>query len=123
VVGTEWIVSGRVRLRRRIVTERRTIDVVVRREVVEFDGEQVDFHDGHLIGTAWDGPSVEQPADPTPFTAVLREEVPIVSLAIRPYERVTVTTTRVQDTATVHDTVQAEHVEITMHPPHDTEEQ
>ena len=121
-VGTEWVVSGRVRLRRRIVTEYRTVEVAVRREIVEVAGDTVDFRDGHLVGVGLDGPPVAAPAPSTPFVAVLREEVPVVTVQVRPYERFTVTTTRVQDAATVHDTVRREQLDVTVHPHQPAEE-
>jgi len=120
-VGTEWSVSGKLRLRRRIVTENRTIEVSVRREILELAGDDLDFRDGRLIGTAAGGRPEDQPAERAPFVAVLREEVPVVTLEVRPYERVTVSVMRVQDFETVHDTVQHEQVEITQNP-HDTKE-
>ncbi len=119
-VGTEWVVSGRLRLRRRIVTERRTVEIEVRREVIELQGETVDFHEGFLVGTALDGPPVQPTGTPAPFVAVLREEVPVITFGVRPYERVTVSMRRVQDTDTVHRTLRHEQVEISTHPPHGT---
>ena len=121
-VGTEWVVSGRVRIRRRIVTEYRTIEVAVRREIVELDGDTVDFRDGRLVGVALDGPPVAPPDPTAPFVAVLREEVPVVTLQVRPYERLTVTTSRRQSAEAVHDTVRHEQVDITTHPSHPAEE-
>lgn len=115
-VGTEWVVSGRVRVRRRIVTEYRTIEIAVRREIVELDGDTVDFREGRLVGVGLDGPAVPAPAGAAPFAAVLREEFPLVSMQIRPYERLTVTTTNVPGAATVQDTVRREQLDITTQP-------
>lgn len=112
-VGTEWVVAGHVRVRRRVVTERRTIEVDVRREIVEIEGDDVDFDHGRLFGTALDGPPVAGPSSvPAPFVAVLREEVPRVELDVRAYERLTVTTIRVQDAATVHTAVSREEIDV-----------
>ena len=65
-------------VRRRIVTEVRTIEVTVRREVLEVE---------HLPA---DGPALPVAQAPREaLSLVLSEEVPVVSLAVQPYERVT----------------------------------
>jgi stress response protein YsnF len=91
-VGIEWVVSGRARLRRRIVSETRSIEVVVRRE--ELVIETVDTttqEDGQvLVGTSSDGPSVQDVGPVPELVIVLNEEVPQVTMTTRPYERVSV---------------------------------
>ena len=112
-VATEWTVSGRVRVQRRIVTERRTVEIEVRREIVELHGDALDFREGLLVGTELDGPPVERPVgDAQPLVVVLREEVPVVTMQVRPYEQVTLLSTLVSAVDTVTDTVQREQVEM-----------
>lgn len=63
-------------VRRRVVTELRTIEVQVRREVLEVE---------HL---PLDGPALPVAGEPRQaLTVVLSEEVPVVRLEVRPYER------------------------------------
>jgi hypothetical protein len=65
-------------VRRRIVTEVRTVEVTVRREVLEVE---------HLPA---DGPALPVGAEPRQaLSLVLSEEVPVVTLRVQPYERVT----------------------------------
>lgn len=92
-VGTEWAEAGQIRLRRRIVTETRTVEVSVRREELVVDVLDVDERHGALLGTARDGRVSDEPDPQRPLVIVLQEEVPEVSVRLRPYERVTVTTT------------------------------
>ncbi len=66
-------------VRRRIVTEVRTIEVTVRREVLEVE---------HLPA---EGPAMPVAREPRQaLSLVLSEEVPVVALQVQPYERVTV---------------------------------
>lgn len=111
-IGTEWVRSGRVRVRRRVVTERRTVEVEVRREVLELEGDDVDFRDGHLVGTDLRGPVVTAPTDSGPVVVVLREEVPEVVLRVAAYERVTVSRSRVEDTQVLEGTLAHEEVDV-----------
>ena len=65
-------------VRRRIVTEVRTVEVTVRREVLEVE---------HLPA---DGPALPVAQEPRQaLSLVLSEEVPVVTLQVQPYERVT----------------------------------
>lgn len=91
-VGTEWTESGRIRLRRRIITETRTFEVTVRREELVIDTHNVRSHDGVMCGTGYDGPRKATPTAQPPIRIVLQEEVPEVALRLTPYELVTVTT-------------------------------
>jgi len=80
-VGTRWVGVERVRVRTRIVTETRRVEVRVRRE--ELVVEQVALVD--------DEPAADVPVGAQePQVIVLHEEVPTVSLATRAYERVRV---------------------------------
>ena len=78
-VGTRRVPTEKVLVRRRVVTEVRQIEVTVRREVVEVHRVPLDGHERAPVG----GP-------PEPLVILLSEEVPVVQLETRPYERVTV---------------------------------
>lgn len=97
-VATEWTVSGRVRLRRRIETRTETIEVTLRREVLLVEPEDaVDtIGDGSVFsGRAGDDPAVAAPsATPEPIVLVLSEEVPQIGVRLQPYERVRVEVVR-----------------------------
>lgn len=111
-VGTEWAEAGQIRLRRRIVTETRTVEVSVRREELEIDVLDVEERRGVLIGTAKDGRVSDEPQSRRPLVIVLQEEVPEVSVQLRPYERVTVTTTIGNRTGRVTDGLRHEEVQL-----------
>lgn len=101
-------VGIRAVVRRRIVTEVRQVDVTVRREVLEVE---------HLpLVEDADAPHRELPppgGDSRPLTILLSEEVPVVQLETRPYERVTVSVEAVTEQQTVTATVDTEQAEIT----------
>jgi hypothetical protein len=94
--------SVRAVVRRRIVSEVRTIEVTVRREVLEV--EQLPA----------EGPALPVSGEPrTALTVVLSEEVPVVSMQVQPYERVTVDVRNVQADERVTTTSGEERVELT----------
>jgi len=65
-------------VRRRIVTEVRTLEVTVRREVIEVETLPAE------------GPALPVASEPRQaLSLVLSEEVPVVTLEVQPYERVT----------------------------------
>ena len=83
-VGTTWQAVERVRIARRIVTEVRQIEVAVRREeLVVQRGSMADPRDGF----APEGPDPQTGDD---IVMVLSEEVPLITMGTRPYERVRV---------------------------------
>ena len=114
-VGVERVACGIVRFRRRIVTDTQRIEVVVRREVLEFDPP---------LGPAATGAdevydveadvAADGPEDPSGRTLVvdLHAEVPVVSVQLRPVERVRVGVRRVQATDQVPVTVAREQVQV-----------
>lgn len=66
-------------VRRRIVTEVRTIEVTVRREVLEVEELPAE------------GPAMPVATEPRhALSLVLSEEVPVVQLQVQPYERVSI---------------------------------
>jgi uncharacterized protein (TIGR02271 family) len=111
-VGTEWAEAGQIRLRRRIVTETRTVEVSVRREELVVDVLDVDERHGALVGTAKDGRVSDEPDPRQPLVIVLQEEVPEVTVHLRPYERVTVSTTIGNRTGRVTGGLRREEVEL-----------
>ena len=89
-------------VRRRIVTEVRTIEVTVRREVLEIEELPAD------------GPALPVAADPRQaLSLVLSEEVPVVTLQVQPYERVTLEVHGVSGEERVTTTSGEERVELT----------
>ena len=116
---TEWVESGRIRLRRRIVAHTRTIEVVVRREELIIETQDVaPGAEGTMgetyRGIAMDGPAVPGPTgDATPpLVLVLREEVPDIVLRPQVYERVTVDVVTVSEVAIWHDDLRHEEADV-----------
>lgn len=101
-VDTRHAPYERAVLRRRIVEEVRTVEVTVRREelVVEQAATGVSEVD--------DGAPFPRP----PLVVVLSEEVPVVAVQTRPYERVTVDVVAVSRKAEVTETVGREQVDM-----------
>lgn len=89
-------------VRRRIVTEVRTVEVTVRREVLEVE---------HLPA---EGPALPVSQEPRQaLSLVLSEEVPVVTLQVQPYERVTLDVHSVAAQERVTTTSGEERVELT----------
>ena len=88
VLGSEWVVSGRLRLRREIQTSTRSVEVTVRREVLTIDYDNAFEPDvnGQLAPLEVAG---EPPADRDPVSIVLHEEIPQLTTQSVPYEIVT----------------------------------
>lgn len=100
--------ATRAVVRRRVVTEVRTIEVPVRREVLEVE----------YLPTA----EVALPVRPEPrreLVLVLSEEVPVVQLQVQPYERVTVSVEPVHEEQRLAVPVSAEHAELSTTFPHE----
>lgn len=114
VTATEWIESGQVRLRRRVVSESRMVEVVVRREelIVEVRNAAVGQVGESYVGTALDGPPVPPPLPRgAPRVILLHEEVPEIVMRPRVYERVTVDVVMSEEVAVWHDTVRHEYAD------------
>jgi stress response protein YsnF len=94
--------ATRAVVRRRIVTQMRTIEVPVRREVLEVE---------HLPTDDVALPVRHEPR--REVVMVLSEEVPVVELHVQPYERVTVVVETVQEQLRLATPVSAERAEIT----------
>jgi uncharacterized protein (TIGR02271 family) len=90
-VGAEWVASARVRVRRRVVSETRTVQITLRREELVIETDTAVAADGATVGIVFDGPAVAAPTGPVePLVIVLREERPEIITRPYPYERVTV---------------------------------
>jgi uncharacterized protein (TIGR02271 family) len=101
LVGTKWVPRERLSVRRRVVTETRQVTVTVRREELLIDRAP-------LV----DEPAVAAPSLPSPLVVVLREEVPVVEMQVRPYERVTVGVERIRSEEVVGGVLGREQAEL-----------
>jgi uncharacterized protein (TIGR02271 family) len=100
-VRTAARVTGRVRLRKRIVTETVQVSVEIRREELEIIHEQVG-----------DGPSDDTPLGQDTVTIVLSAEEPVVSTRVVPVERVRVHKVLVAEDERVDAELAREQVEL-----------
>lgn len=90
-VGTRSVVRDRVRVRRRIVTEERSVQVQVRREELVVEHREVGQEGEAGVGDPGLDAGPVGLAAREPLVLLLREEIPEVILRARPYERVTLT--------------------------------
>ncbi|MCS6710808.1 DUF2382 domain-containing protein [Brachybacterium sp. EF45031] len=124
-VGTERVVSGRVRVRKRIVEEERTLQVTVRREEIEIIEEDADGVVGDTPAPTATADSAEgrgergglggdiiDAQDDDTLEIVLSEERPVVTMEVVPVERVIVRKVRKTGTQIVSGEVQREVVEV-----------
>jgi stress response protein YsnF len=94
-------IASRAVVRRRVVEQVETLEVTVRREVLEIEHAPVD------------GAGAPAPGAPrSPLVVVLSEEVPVVHLEVRPYEQVTLDVRTVTSEQEVSATVGTEHAEV-----------
>ncbi|WP_153504388.1 DUF2382 domain-containing protein [Cumulibacter manganitolerans] len=103
-VGTEERETGRLRLRKHVVTERENVEVPVRREEVRV--ERTPIADGETVRGGNASLSEEEVEVP------LHEERPVIEKETVPVERIDVDKRTVQDTENVQADVQKEQVEI-----------
>ncbi len=78
-ITTGWVAAERVRFERRIVTETRQVELTVRRE-------ELVVHRSALPDAAAGQPPAQAAPAGQPLVIVLREEVPVVQLAVQPYD-------------------------------------
>ncbi|WP_337063358.1 YsnF/AvaK domain-containing protein, partial [Kineococcus sp. G2] len=97
----------RVRIRKQIVSEVRTVEVPVRVERLVVEHEPLD---GAAAGPAGENPT--GPASAEPLEIVLHEEVPVVSLRVQPVEVVRVGVRTVQDEEVVEVDLRSEQVVV-----------
>jgi uncharacterized protein (TIGR02271 family) len=111
-VSTRWIVSGSIRMRRRIVTEIATVQVALRREELEIEYQNIDRRRGVLTGIANDGPSSGPPQQESPVVIVLQQELPEVGVRLQPYEMVTISTRLVDQAERVTTDLRHEEIQL-----------
>jgi len=100
-IDRQLVATERVRIRKRIVSETRHLEVTVRREELVIDRE----------------PLTEAPVEavrpaPEPLVVVLYEEVPVVDIRARPYQEATVTVELVTTEQPVSTELQREHIQV-----------
>jgi len=100
-IDRQLVATERVRIRKRIVSETRHLEVTVRREELVIDRE----------------PLTEAPVEavrpaPEPLDIVLHEEVPVVDIRARPYQEATVTVELVTTEQPVSTEPQHEHIQV-----------
>lgn len=103
-VGTERRETGKVRLRKYVVTENVTKTVPVTREEVRLEREPIS--EGN-VGDALSGPDISE----AEHTVTLHEERPVVDKETVPVERVRLETDTVVDEVAVNEEVRKERVE------------
>ncbi|MWV50670.1 DUF2382 domain-containing protein [Rathayibacter sp. VKM Ac-2803] len=99
-VTTVRIATERLRIRRVIVTEERTVTVRLRREELVIEREPVES-----------SPVGDSPVA-GPVTMVLHAEEPVVTTRVVPVERVSVIVDRITAMRTVSDSVRKERVDV-----------
>lgn len=99
-VTTVRTATERLRIRKVIVTEERTVTLQVRREELVIEREPLE---GTVSGEA---------TPPSPLTFVLHAEQPIVATRVVPVERVSVIVDRITEMRSVTDSVRRERVEM-----------
>ncbi len=104
-VGTQRVESGRVRLRKYVVTENVTQTVPVSHEEVRIEREPITDAN---VGDALDGPAISEEE----HEVVLHAERPVVAKEAVPVERVRLDTETVTEHETVDETVRKEQVEL-----------
>jgi stress response protein YsnF len=97
---SDRVAVERLRVRRRIVSETVMVPAVVRREELVID----------RLPTADGIPTTAEAS--LPLVLVLREEVPVVTVAVRPYERVTVRVVEVAGQQSITAALDREQVEV-----------
>lgn len=102
-VGKETVETGRVRIRKHVVTENQSVQVPVTREEVRV--ERTPIADGERVGTGRIG-------EETTEEVVLHEERPVVSKETVGVEKVSLQKDQVQETVTVSDSVAKERIEV-----------
>ena len=104
-VATRRVPIEKVVVRRRVVSEVRQVEVTVRREELEVSRLPLDGTEQAPLGPP-----------PEPLVILLSEEVPVVQLETRPYERVTVRVDAVAEQVVLTETVAQEHAQVVTEP-------
>ena len=103
-VGTETQEVGRARLRKHVVTEKRTIELPVKREELRIERTPIADGEGRAAAGTQLGEGEEE--------IVLREERPVVETEVVAAEKVSLGKTTVEDTERVQADVSREEIEI-----------
>ncbi|QHC68872.1 DUF2382 domain-containing protein (plasmid) [Rathayibacter sp. VKM Ac-2759] len=104
-VTTVWTPTERLRVRKVIVTEERTITVTLRREELVIEREALEtLPDGADLGS--------QESAPEPITLVLHAEEPVLTTRVIPVERVHVMIDRIVAMQSATEEVRKERVDI-----------
>ena len=104
-VGTEWVGTERVRLRKVVVTENVTVTVPVSHEELRVERLPVDG-DGTASATGAPAAPVEH------LEFVLHTQRPVVTTEVVPVERVRVSTVTVTEQTTVTEPVREERIDV-----------
>jgi uncharacterized protein (TIGR02271 family) len=100
-VTTVRTATERIRIRKVVVTDERTITVQLRREELVIEREPLD------------APQQADDAEPpAPITLVLHAEQPVLTTRVVPTERVSVLVDRIVQMRTVSDSVRSERVDV-----------
>jgi stress response protein YsnF len=108
-VGTAWFPAQTVRITRRIVTETRMVPVQVRTEVLDI--EYLPTTTTGVVGEIAIGASSTRDVE-----LVLHEEVPVVTVQVRPTERIRVAVRTVASEVAVTEQVSSERIDVTTVP-------
>ncbi|PRY68491.1 uncharacterized protein (TIGR02271 family) [Glaciihabitans tibetensis] len=104
-VGTERVETGRVRLRKYVVTENETVTVPVSREEVRLEREPITDAN---VDSATSGPAISEEE----HEVILTAERPVVEKTTTPVERVRLNTETVTEDAQVSEELRKERIEL-----------
>ena len=99
-LASDWVAVERLRVQRRIVSETVMVPAVVRREELVID----------RLPTADGIPTAAEAL--LPLVVVLCEEVPVVTVEVRPYEQVTISVVEVAGQQSITAVLDREQVEV-----------
>jgi uncharacterized protein (TIGR02271 family) len=105
--SSAWRPVERLRVRKRVVSEERTVTVTLRREELVVERSPV------ADGVAVPG----EPPVPEPLVLTLSEEQAVITTRVVPVERVRVVVDRIPEDHELSTTLRAERVEVTAEPP------
>lgn len=108
-IGTVQVPVTRVRVRKQIVTETRTVTIEVSREELVIEHESIDNQDG---GAGDQHP----PPAPQVLDIVLYEQRPVITTGTVPVERIRVRTHMVTQDQSISETVGKEQIELHQDP-------
>lgn len=112
--GTQWVATSRLRLRRRVVTETRMVEVTLRREELVVDELEIPPDATSALSAE---PSANPDGDTAaPLVIVLRREIPALGVRVVPYEQVNVITEYVTTEQAIQSQVRHEEVDFRVEP-------